>query len=106
MNGAAPVITQFVGPNPGGSWHLQGDSSPYLPGNVDLPWQTDTNEIFFQNDTGEAFVWATNGTAITGAGSLGNAGPDWHVKATGDFNGDGNPDLRGRTTPAKRISGK
>ena len=48
---------------------------------------------FLQNDSGEAFVWATNGAAVTGGGSLGNPGPSWHVKAAGDFNSDGNPDL-------------
>jgi hypothetical protein len=93
VNGAQPVVKQLVGINPGPSWHLQRDSNPYLAGNVDLPWQTDTNEIFLQNDTGEASVWVTNGAALTGIGTLGNPGPDWHARATGDFNGDGNPDL-------------
>jgi len=30
---------------------------------------------------------------MTGGGSLGNPGPSWHLKATGDFYGNGSPDL-------------
>ena len=82
-----------VNGNPGPSWHLQGDSSPYRAGSVDLPWQTDANVVFLQHDSGEALVWATNGTALTGGGSLGNPGPNWHAKAVGDFNADGGSDI-------------
>ena len=34
-----------------------------------------------------------NGTTVIGAASLGNPGPDWHVKGAGDFNGDGFSDI-------------
>jgi hypothetical protein len=33
-----------------------------------------------------------NGTAVTGD-SLGNPGPTWHIKAEGDFYGNGDPDV-------------
>jgi hypothetical protein len=79
--------------NPGPSWHVSGDSSPYSAAGTDLRWQTDGTGIFLQNDSGEAFLWATYGSAVTGGGSLGNPGPAWHAKAAGDFNGDGNPDI-------------
>jgi ELWxxDGT repeat protein len=79
--------------NPGPSWHVAGDSSPYAAARADLQWQTDGTDILLQNDTGEAFLWTTNGGAVTSSGSLGNPGPSWHLKAAGDFNGDGDPDL-------------
>ena len=34
-----------------------------------------------------------NGTAVIGAASLGNPGPDWHVMGTGDYNHDGRSDI-------------
>jgi hypothetical protein len=42
----------------------------------------------WQNDSGEAAIWEVNGTTVVAAASLGNPGPSWHVKGTGDFNGD------------------
>ena len=30
---------------------------------------------------------------MIGGGGAGNPGPSWHAKASGDFNGDGNPDI-------------
>jgi ELWxxDGT repeat protein len=59
----------------------------------DLPWQTDGNSIFLQNDAGPAAIWTVNGTSFIGGGSLPNPGPSWHAKAPGDFNGDGSPDI-------------
>ena len=34
-----------------------------------------------------------NGTTLIGGGGLANPGPTWHIKATGDFNGDGKSDI-------------
>ena len=34
-----------------------------------------------------------NGDHVIGSASLGNPGPSWHVKGTGDFNGDGFSDI-------------
>ena len=34
-----------------------------------------------------------NGTTVIGGASLGNPGPSWHAKGTGDFNGDGRADI-------------
>ena len=93
LDGTTVIGSASLG-NPGPTWHVQPDDGFYQPEHADLPWQTDGGGVvFLQNDSGEAFLWSTNGTLITGGGSLGNPGPDWHVKATGDFNGDGNPDL-------------
>jgi serralysin len=72
--------------NPGPSWHLQGDSSPYRPANATSFWQNDfDNTIVFQNDSGETFVWVVNGNSVTAGSSLGNPGPAWHAKATTSF---------------------
>jgi ELWxxDGT repeat protein len=92
LNGANVTASGSLG-NPGPMRHVTGDSSPYAAARADLPWQRDGTDTLLQNDTGEAFLWASNGSAVTGSGSLGNPGPSWHIKASGDFNGDGNPDL-------------
>ena len=38
-------------------------------------------------------VWGINGTTVTGGGSVGNPGPNWHALGAGDFNGDGRADI-------------
>jgi hypothetical protein len=42
-----------------------------------------------------------NGTAVIGAASLGNPGPDWHIMGTGYYNHDDDPISYGRTAAAK-----
>src|SRR5207248_2534753 len=38
----------------------------------------------------QALVWEMQGTTVAAAGGVGpNPGPNWRIKATGDFNGDG-----------------
>ena len=49
--------------------------------------------MLWQNDSGEAVIWALNGAAVIGGGSVGNPGPAWHVGGSGDFNGDGFADI-------------
>jgi hypothetical protein len=46
-----------------------------------------------QKDNGGAYIWQSNGTAVTRSSSLGNPGPSWHIKAEGDFYGNGNPNI-------------
>jgi hypothetical protein len=99
------VIDSPTGTNPP-VWHLVGDSTPFFAANVDLPWQSDGQDIYFQNDSGQAFFWVTSGTTITNSGSLGNPGPTWHLKATGDINGDRNPDLLWQNDDAALPYGK
>ncbi len=66
LNGTTVIANGSLG-NPGPRWHLEGDSSPYRAGNVDLVWQSDVGAtILFQNDSGEGYIWQTNGTAQTG----------------------------------------
>jgi hypothetical protein len=93
MNATSLVGGGSVG-NLGPSWHVEGDSSPWRNGNADLLWQSDAGtSILLQNDNGGAYIWQSNGTAVTGSSSLGNPGPSWHIKAEGDFYGDGNPNI-------------
>ena len=92
MSGATVIARGSAG-NPGPSWHVRGDSSSFFPGSADLLWQSDRPYIFLQNDDVGAFVWATDGSTVTGGDGPGNPGPSWHVKASGDFNADGNPDI-------------
>jgi hypothetical protein len=51
------------------------------------------SDIFWQNNNGEADIWATNGTTVSDSGSLGNPGPSWHERGTGDFNGGGRSEI-------------
>jgi hypothetical protein len=93
LNGTSLIASGSLG-NPGPSWHLGADSTPWRAGDVDLLWQSDvTASILWQNDSGEAAVWEMNGTSLIGGGSLGNPGPTWHVKGTGNFLGNGRSDI-------------
>ena len=40
-------------------------------------------------------MWLMDGTNATFVGAVGpfNPGPTWHIKGTGDFNGDGKSDI-------------
>ena len=85
LNGTSFVSGGPAGPNPGASWHLQGDGDFNKDGRSDFLWQ---------NDNGQAAVWLMNGTSVIGGGPVGgNPGPSWHVIDSGDFNGDGNDDF-------------
>ena len=73
------------------SGDFNGDGSP------DLLWQ---------NDSGEAAVWETDGAAVTAGASLGNPGPSWHIVAAGDFNHDGRSDILWQNEAARRRFGR
>jgi len=52
------------------------------------------SNVLWQNDNGQAVIWEMSGlTPLTGSFVGGNPGPSWHVKGSGDFNGDGNSDI-------------
>ena len=55
------------------------------------------SDILLQNSTdGACYVWEMDGLTVKtgGAGFVGwAAGPNWQVKATGDFDGDGKSDI-------------
>ena len=54
LNGNTVIGGGSLG-NPGPSWHVASDSSPWCNANVDLLWQGNvTATILFQNDSGEA----------------------------------------------------
>lgn len=58
-----------------------------MDGKFDLLWQ---NQL-----TGQLLAWHMNGAAVLGSRSLtpGAVGLDWKLRGSGDFNGDGKPDL-------------
>jgi hypothetical protein len=43
--------------------------------------------------TGERALWVISNGAVTTSASLGTLSPNWHIKGSGDFNGDGNEDI-------------
>ena len=56
------------------------------------------SDILLQNvDNGACFIWEMNGFDFLSDGSYGfvgwEPGPDWRVRAAGDFNGDGKSDI-------------
>ena len=83
--------------NPGRSWRLRGTGDFNGDGFADVLWQ---------NDDGSVAAWEINGVNVIGSAVIGNPGPSWHAKGTGDFNGDGLPTSCGRTTAARRRSGR
>jgi len=48
------------------------------------------DDILLQNDNGQIVVWNMNGGAVVDSQTPGSPGAGWHVRGTGDFNGDGN----------------
>jgi len=93
MQDATHAVTggqTFVGQNPGAVWHVRaigdfnGDGRP---------------GVIFTMDNGGTAVWddfVTNGTdqgQFLAQGNLPYNGPTWHVKAAGDFDGDGKDDI-------------
>ena len=56
----------------------------------------DVNDrILFQSSDGTPAIWLMNGLSAVSVGAVGpfNPGPSWHVKDSGDFNGDGKSDI-------------
>jgi hypothetical protein len=51
------------------------------------------SDIFWQNANGAVAIWDMNGLQATNAATVGNAGPSWHVVASGNFFGTGDADL-------------
>ena len=64
---------------------------------IDLPPTPpidDRSDILWQHDNGTAGIWTMDGLTRTGGANVGfNPGPTWHVRAPGDFNGDGHADI-------------
>jgi hypothetical protein len=79
------AYANFVGPNPGASWHLKGDGDFNADGRSDF---------LGQDDNGQASVWLLDGASLLSTAQVGpSPGATWHVKASGDFDGDGNDDI-------------
>ncbi len=49
--------------------------------------------LALQNTDGQIYLFDMQGPSVVGGDNIGNYGSDWHVAATGDFFGDGHPDL-------------
>jgi len=73
------------------SFEGQGSGSSYV--GVDDVLVDHVPDILWQNSSGEVALWELNGTGVIGSASLGNPGPGWQVKATGDFNHSGGSDV-------------
>ncbi len=70
------------------SWRIVGAADLNLDGHADLLWQHETQ--------GWIAAWLMNGTSQMSGQSLGPgqvADTNWKLRANGDFNGDGRPDL-------------
>ena len=85
--GTTPIAAPLIGTNPGPAWHVKGTGDFNGDGHADILWQ---------NDNGSVAIWLMNaaGTTPIAEPLIGtNPGPAWHVKGTGDFNGDGHADV-------------
>jgi hypothetical protein len=51
------------------------------------------NQVLWRNANGDVVVWFVNGGAIDSAPDFGTIPAVWTIQGTGDFNGDGQPDI-------------
>jgi len=70
------------------NWHIIGIND--FDGDIDS-----ISDILWYNDsTGQTYIWLMNGTTITSQGLPGTVSDlNWHVDRVGDFNGDGKTDI-------------
>lgn len=89
--GPTTVASNFVGSNPGPTWHVIGSGDFNNDGYADILWQ---------NTDGSVAIWEMNGTQLlsTTSGIIGNPGPSWHAIGTGDFTGNGYSDILWQNT--------
>ena len=103
LNGSNPV-TGVVADSAGNllgttaSGGLHGDGAVFeVTGAASTPPPpppTGSNDILFQNVSGQAAIWDVSGATLTSSALLGaNPGPNWKDVGTGDFNDDRLPDV-------------
>jgi hypothetical protein len=83
----APFVPSSYGANPGNAWHVVGVGDFNGDGMSDVLWRND-NGLF-----GDWLGQANGGFTDNSANSLVGVPTDWHVVATGDYNGDGIDDV-------------
>jgi len=87
-NGTTVQYSAAVGGNPGPSWHVIDTGDFNGDGKSDILWQ---------GDDGTPSIWLMNGAQSTWVGAVGpfasGALAGWHIKGTGDFNGDNKSDI-------------
>jgi hypothetical protein len=89
MNGAQATWMGAAGSlNPGPTWQIKGTGDFNGDGKSDILWQ---------GDDGTPSIWLMNGAQSTWVGAVGpfasGALAGWHIKGTGDFNGDNKSDI-------------
>jgi hypothetical protein len=78
MNGSTISSTAFLGTvAPSTGWSIIGET---------------TGEILWRDTSGDLALWRVNRSTVQSTG-LGTVPSNWVVKAVGDFNGDGVPDI-------------
>jgi hypothetical protein len=99
MNGTQKSGAAWISPDPGPGWRVVGSD--------DFNRDNKTDLVLHNSTTGEVQFWT-----MTGATRLGSPVPltgatplplEWKVSATGDFNGDGWPDLVWRNAQTQKI---
>ena len=89
MNGTTVLPTSGSPGSAPVAWFAIGTGDFNGDGKTDILW---INQF-----TGQVLIWLLDGTttppSVIGGGSLGSAASPWHVRETGDFNGDGMSDI-------------
>jgi len=95
-------VSVIGGGSPGSApvaWFAIGTGDFNGDGKTDILW---VNQF-----TGQVLIWLLDGTttppSVIGGGSLGSAASPWHVRETGDFNGDGMSDILWQNTSTGEV---
>ncbi len=103
MNGVSRTGAAYLPRLGDTGWTIAGSGDFNGDGNTDILWRYTADNV----NRGKNAVWFMTGVTRTGVAMLPRLSSlDWKITDTGDFNGDGKPDILWRCTAAGGTQGR